>query len=101
MGIDRKEVEHIARLARLELTEEEKELFTHQLAQIVRYFEKLQELDVLGVEPTCHVEQMSNRMRGDELEPSLSPEEAISNAPESEENQFRVPLVVKEIGSVS
>jgi len=101
MGIDRKEVEHIAKLARLELTEKEKELFTEQLAQIVVYFEKLQELDVDGIEPTCHVERMTNRMRKDELEPSIPPEEALSNAPESEANQFRVPLVVKDIGSVS
>jgi aspartyl-tRNA(Asn)/glutamyl-tRNA(Gln) amidotransferase subunit C len=101
VGIDRKEVEHIARLARLELTEDEKNLFTEQLAQIVHYFEKLQELDVDGIEPTCHVEEMTNRMRKDELQGSLSPEDALSNAPESEANQFKVPLVVKDIGSVS
>lgn len=101
MGIDRKEVEHIARLARLELSEDEKNLFTEQLAQIVDYFEKLQELDVDDIEPTCHVEEMTSRMRRDELESSLSPEDALSNAPESESNQFKVPLVVKDIGSVS
>ena len=101
MGIDRKEVEHIARLARLELTEDEKKLFTEQLAQIVHYFETLQELDVDGIEPTCHVEEMTNRMRKDELQTSLSPEDALSNAPESESNRFKVPLVVKDIGSSS
>jgi aspartyl-tRNA(Asn)/glutamyl-tRNA(Gln) amidotransferase subunit C len=101
VGIDREEVEHIARLARLELTDDEKKLFTEQLAQIVRYFEKLQELNVDGVEPTCHVEEMTNRMRRDELQASLTPEDALSNAPESESNQFKVPLVVKDIGSVS
>ena len=101
MGIDRKEVEHIARLARLELTEDEKGLFTEQLAQIVDYFEKLQELDVEGVVPTCHVEEMTNRMRKDDPEASLSPEDALANAPESESSQFRVPLVVKDIGTVS
>ncbi len=101
MGIDRKEVEHIANLARLELTEEEKERFTGQLSEIVSYFEKLQELDVEGVEPTCHVEKMTNRMRSDSKEPSLLLEETLLNAPESEANQFRVPLAVKDIGSVS
>jgi aspartyl-tRNA(Asn)/glutamyl-tRNA(Gln) amidotransferase subunit C len=98
VGIDKKEVEHIAKLARLELTEKEKELFTNQLAEIVLYFEKLQELDIEGVEPTCHVEQISNRMREDIPLPSLSLEDALTNAPESEANHFRVPLVVKDIG---
>lgn len=101
MGIDREEVEHIAGLARLELSEDEKRLFTEQLAEIVRYFEKLQELDVEGVEPTCHVEEMSNRFRKDEREQSLSTEEALANVPDSESGQVRVPLVVKDIGSVS
>jgi aspartyl-tRNA(Asn)/glutamyl-tRNA(Gln) amidotransferase subunit C len=101
VGIDREEVEHIASLARLELTEEEKVRFTEQLPEIVRYFEKLQELNVEGVEPTCHVEKMTNRLRSDSEERSLLLEETLRNAPESEANQFRVPLAMKDIGSVS
>ncbi|MFQ5905362.1 MAG: Asp-tRNA(Asn)/Glu-tRNA(Gln) amidotransferase subunit GatC [bacterium] len=97
MGIDRREVEHIANLARLDLSEEEKELFTEQLGAIVEYVEKLKELNVDEVEPTCHIEKMTNRLREDEPKASLSPEEALSNAPEAESGQFRVPLVVKEL----
>lgn len=101
MGIDRKEVEHIARLARLDLSEEEKEMFAEQLTDIVDYVEKLKELDVDKVEPTCHIEEMTNRFRKDRPGEELSKEKATANAPESEAGQFRVPLVVKDIGSVS
>jgi len=101
MGVDRKEVEHIAKLARLELSEKDKELFTEQLTDIVDYVEKLKELDVEKVEPTCHVEDMTNRFREDRVGDELSREKATANAPESEAGQFRVPLVVKDIGSVS
>jgi len=101
VGVDRKEVEHIARLARLDLTEEEKKLFTEQLAEIVSYVEKLKELDIEGIEPTSHVEKLTTRLRQDKLKDSLSREDALSNAPESESGQFRVPLVVKDIGRLS
>jgi len=101
VGIDRKEVEHIAELARLALSEKEKEVFTDQLTDIVDYVEKLKELDVEKVEPTCHIEEMTNRFREDKPGDELSREKATANAPECEAGQFRVPLVVKDIGPVS
>lgn len=101
MGIERKEVEHIARLARLHLPEEEIKQFTVQLGEIVEYFAKLRELNIEGVEPTSHVEKMTNRMRKDKPGTSLSREEGMSNAPDASNGQYRVPIVIKDEGPVS
>lgn len=95
MQITRKEVEHVARLARLSLREEEIELFTRQLSDILSYVEKLNELDTKDVEPTSHVLPVKNVMREDETRRSIERERALSNAPDTTEEFFRVPKVIE------
>lgn len=90
-----KDVEHVAKLARLALTDEEKETFTEQLNAILKYAEKLNELDTEGVEPTTHVLPVRNVMREDVTRPSWPLEETLKNAPEEEDGQFRVPAVLE------
>lgn len=95
MKITREEVEHVARLARLELSEEEKERIRAQLDSILQYMEKLNELDTTDVEPTSHVLPMVNVMREDALRPAISQEEALANAPDRQEAFFRVPRIIE------
>ena len=95
MGITRKEVEYVAHLARLRLSEEEAEKFTSQLDQILSYFEKLQELDTSQVEPTSHPIPIVNAFREDEMKPSLDIEDVLANAPEKEGNFFKVPKIIE------
>jgi aspartyl-tRNA(Asn)/glutamyl-tRNA(Gln) amidotransferase subunit C len=89
------DVERIARLANLELTREEKALFTRQLADILAYAEQVQGVDTTGVEATAHV-NAHDIERADELKPSLDVAEAIANAPDGapEAGLFRVPRVI-------
>jgi aspartyl-tRNA(Asn)/glutamyl-tRNA(Gln) amidotransferase subunit C len=94
MKISRKEVEHVAELARLHLSEDEIEQYTGQLDAILSYMEKLNELDTAGVEPTSHVIPMGNVVRGDEVKASLSAAQALANAPESDKRFFRVPRII-------
>lgn len=100
MAVTVKDVEHIARLARLEFSEEEKEKFTHQLNQILAYVEQLNKLDTSKVEPLSQVIELSPAeggiFREDEVKPSLSPEEALKNAPAKTETFFKVPKVIGE-----
>lgn len=95
MSITVKDVEHVANLARLALTDEEKEQFTGQLNAILKYAEKLNELDTTGVEPTSHVLPLANVMREDEPGTSLPIEKVLRNAPEAEDDQFKVPAVLE------
>ncbi len=95
MKISRKDVEHVARLARLRLTEEEKEKFGRQLNQILEYVEKLNELDTENVEPASHVVPLKNVLREDEVSPSLPVEEVLSNAPEKKGRYFKVPRIIE------
>jgi aspartyl-tRNA(Asn)/glutamyl-tRNA(Gln) amidotransferase subunit C len=90
------DVERVAALARLELTEEEKSLFTRQLADILAYAEQLQTLDTSGVPPMAHVHANESSERPDEPRPSLSLAEALSNAPDGAHDAglFRVPRVI-------
>lgn len=74
MSIQMKDVEHVAKLARLHLTDEEREMFTEQLNAILQYAEKLNELDTEQIEPTTHVLHLSNVMREDVVKESLPPE---------------------------
>jgi aspartyl-tRNA(Asn)/glutamyl-tRNA(Gln) amidotransferase subunit C len=92
--ISKKEVEHVALLARLALTEEEKETFTGQLAHILEHAGKIQALDTAAVEPTHHVAPLTNVWRADKVRPCLTPEEALSNAPKEEDGGFAVPKIV-------
>jgi len=91
MAISRDEVVHVARLARLALTEEELDPFAGQLDAILEAVGKVAELDLADVEPTLHPLALSNVLAEDEPRPSLSVEEALANAPESEDGAFRVP----------
>ncbi len=95
MKITRKEVEHVARLARLALREEEVELFTAQLSDILTYVAKLNELDTKDVEPTSHVLPVKNVLREDEQSRSVEREKALRNAPDRTEEFFRVPKVIE------
>ncbi len=95
MAITGKDVEYIARLARLKLSDEEKEKFASQLATIVEYVEKLNELDTEGVEPTAHVLPVKNVTRPDEVLPSLRREEILKLAPKSGNGFVDVPQVIE------
>jgi aspartyl-tRNA(Asn)/glutamyl-tRNA(Gln) amidotransferase subunit C len=90
------EVEHVARLARLDLAADEKERMRSQLDAILGYVEQLQRVDTTGVEPTAHVLPLVNVMRGDEIRPSYPADSMLANAPEPEEGQFRVPRILDE-----
>ncbi|MGB9588496.1 MAG: Asp-tRNA(Asn)/Glu-tRNA(Gln) amidotransferase subunit GatC [Armatimonadota bacterium] len=95
MKLSKEEVEHVAWLARLELTEEEKDELTHHLNQLMVHFEKLRELDTTDTEPTSHSILVQNVFRDDIARASLLIEEALSNAPEAEDGYFVVPQVVE------
>ncbi|UPK43144.1 MULTISPECIES: Asp-tRNA(Asn)/Glu-tRNA(Gln) amidotransferase subunit GatC [Paenibacillus] len=95
MSISNNDVQHVAKLARLNLTAEEEQTLTGQLNAILKYAEKLNELDTDDIEPTTHVLHVSNVMRDDETKESLSIEQVMRNAPEEEEGQFKVPAVME------
>ena len=92
------EVQKIARLGRIFLTEEELESFAPQLDAILSYFEKLNELPTEDVEPLSHVLPLTNVMREDEVRPSIGTELAVREAPESERGFFKVPKVLGDGG---
>ena len=100
MALSKKDVEHVARLARLALSEEEKERFTQQLGQILTYIEKMSALDTQNVTPTTHVLPLSNVWREDKMEPSTSatlgsPEDILANAPEREGPLYKVKKIIE------
>lgn len=92
--LSKKDVEHIAWLAHIELSEEEKTLFTEQFNEILNYFKKIDEVDTEGIEPTYHVLDLSNVSRKDRTEPSLTTEEALRNAPKKEKKFIKAPRIV-------
>lgn len=94
--ISKKEVEHVAQLARLTFTEEEKEMYTEQLNSILNFAKKLEELDTTGVPPTSHVLDLHNVVREDKVRPSLPVEEVLKNVPEHADNQVKVPSIIGE-----
>jgi aspartyl-tRNA(Asn)/glutamyl-tRNA(Gln) amidotransferase subunit C len=96
MSLTKQEVEHIARLARLELSDGEKEEYTGQLNEILSFVEKLNQLDTTGIEPTAHAIQVQNVFRKDEIKPSMDPEAALSNAPDRTDNYFKVPKILED-----
>ena len=96
MAIAIKDVEHIAKLAKLEFTDAEKEKFTHQMNQILEYVEQMNKLDTSRVEPLSHVIELSNVFRADEVKQGVSTEEALKNAPSKTEEFFKVPKVINE-----
>lgn len=94
--ITRDEVVHVARLARLELTDTEIDQFTDQLGDILAHAADVEALDVDGVEPTSHPLPMVNVLRSDERRPSLDRDEFLGQAPAAEAGQFRVPPILGE-----
>jgi aspartyl-tRNA(Asn)/glutamyl-tRNA(Gln) amidotransferase subunit C len=94
MTLTLEEVEHIAELARLKLTEEEKARYKDQLSAILDYAAKLQALDTTGIPPTSSVLPQHSVLRPDEPRPGLTLEELLRNAPRVEAAQFRVPPVL-------
>lgn len=95
MKIKISDVEHVALLSRLELTERDKEEFTGQLSAILDYVAVLDKADTEGVQPTAHVLPLKNIMRPDEVRPSLPRDLALANAPEQEEGYFKVPKILE------
>ena len=94
--LEREEVQHVARLARLHLSDEELERMREQLDAILAYIDKLRELDVEGVEPTSHAVPLLDVMRDDALRPCLPQEEALANAPDRAGEFFRVPRIIED-----
>lgn len=95
MALTLNEVERIADLARLELTAEEKERFREQLSTILGHFASLRQLDTSDIPPTATVLPLRNIMRKDEVRPSLSPEDALANAPDAFAGCFRVRAILE------
>jgi aspartyl-tRNA(Asn)/glutamyl-tRNA(Gln) amidotransferase subunit C len=89
--IDRQQVLHVAKLARLKLTDEEVERMSDELSSILEHVERINELDLEGVQPTSHVVDVENVLRPDEPRPSLPRERALENAPDATDDGFRVP----------
>jgi len=89
------DIEKVARLARLELSKEEREIFGNQLEQILTYMEQLNRLDTTGVEPTSHAIPIYNVFRDDEVKPSFPHEEVLAIAPDEEDGHFRVPRIIE------
>lgn len=92
--IGREEIEKVAKLARLELTESEAERFSEQLSDILVYVEKLNELNTDGVEPLAHCLPITNVFREDNPKESLPVERAVENAPQRDGNFFKVPKIL-------
>jgi len=88
-------VEHVAKLARLDLSQSEALKMESQLGDILGYIGLLEELDIAEVPPTSHVLDLANIMREDEVKPSLPVEKGLANAPEREGTAFRVPKIIE------
>jgi len=89
--INREQVLHVARLARLELSDAEVETMAEELSGILEHVDRISELDLSGVEPTSHVVALENVLRADEPRPSLTRDRALENAPDTADGAFRVP----------
>ena len=96
MPIDRDAVDHVARLARLDLSEEERSRMQVELSAILDHAERIQALDLDDLEPTSHPVPLKNMMRADEVTPSLPQEDVLSNAPAAEDGRFRVPRIIED-----
>ena len=97
MSLSREQVQHIARLARVGLSEEDVDRFSEQLSEILDYFERLRQVDTDGVPPTAHTLPLHNVMREvDEPSPPLDSEAVLGNAPVRDGNYFRVKVILEE-----
>lgn len=95
MKISSHEVEYVAHLARLEISDKEKEKFTSQLNDILLYIDKLNELDTKDVEPMSHAIAVTNAFREDKIADSIGTEKSLANAPDARGEFFRVPKVIE------
>ncbi|MCJ7840985.1 Asp-tRNA(Asn)/Glu-tRNA(Gln) amidotransferase subunit GatC [Lederbergia sp. NSJ-179] len=93
--ISKEQVLHVAHLARLEMSEEEAENFSEQLADIITMAEKLNELNTENIEPTSHVFAQKNIMRDDKKEEGLPLKDVMKNVPEQEDGQIKVPSIIE------
>ena len=98
MKLSREEVQHIAELARLALSDDELSLYQEQLSAILEYFGRLGGLDTEAIPPTASVLSLRGVMRDDEAKPSFPREDVLANAPDSEQGCFKVPAVLSEEG---
>jgi aspartyl-tRNA(Asn)/glutamyl-tRNA(Gln) amidotransferase subunit C len=94
MSLSEKDVQYVAILARLQVTDEEVGRYTQQLANILEYVEQLSKLDTANVEPLTHPLDVKNVFRPDEVRPSLTQAEVLSNAPEPQSGHFKVPKIM-------
>lgn len=94
--LTRDEVAHVAALARLSLTDEELDLFTGQLAEVLDHAADVSSLDLAGVRPTAHTMAVTNVLRPDELQPCTDRDEVLAQAPSVEDHRFRVPRILGE-----
>jgi aspartyl-tRNA(Asn)/glutamyl-tRNA(Gln) amidotransferase subunit C len=95
-GISRDDVAHVARLARLDVTEDELDRFVEQLGAVLEHAAGVAALDTTGVPPTAHPFPLSNVLRDDEVRPSLDRDEVLAQAPAAEDGRFRVPRILGE-----
>lgn len=93
-AITRADVQHVAELARLALSPAEEERFQHQLSAVFEHFQKLSDLDTEHISPTAQVIPLTNVMRPDAVGPSLMQDSVLANAPEQEDDQFRVRAIL-------
>jgi aspartyl-tRNA(Asn)/glutamyl-tRNA(Gln) amidotransferase subunit C len=96
VSLERADVAHVARLARLELTEEELDRFTEQLATVLDHAADVASLDLSDVEPTAHPLPIHNVLRTDEVRPGVDRDEVLAVAPDVEDGRFRVPRIIGE-----
>ena len=94
--ISREDVEHLARLSRLALSDAEIERMREQLSGILAYIDTLRALDTAGVEPTSHAVPVANVLRDDDVRPCLAQDEALANAPDRRDALFRVPRIIED-----
>ncbi len=95
MSLSRAQVEHIAELAKLALTEDEKTLYQEQLSAILDYAERLEQIDTQDIPPTASVLPLRNVMRADETAPSLPRQDVLANAPQAQDGYFSVQAVME------
>jgi len=94
MALSEKDVQYVAKLARLEVTDQEVGKYTQQLANILDYVEQLNKLDTTNVEPLTHPLDVKNVFRPDVVKPSLTQREVLSNGPEVQSGHFKVPKIM-------
>jgi len=94
VALSEKDVQYVAKLARLEVTDQETAKYTQQLGNILQYVEQLNKLDTTNVEPLTHPLDVKNVFRKDEVAPSLSQKDVLSNGPEVQSGHFRVPKIM-------